>query len=95
MAWSQDEERMLAMIERHLTDEDPKLAARIESFNHRVERREHGGRRRPADPSADGAGSRWPRRSTLIITLSWVLIVVLITALLIMALQHNAAALAL
>lgn len=89
MAWSQDEERMLAMIERHLTDEDPKLAARIESFNQRVERREHAGRRR----SADGAGSRWPRRSTLIISLSWVLIVVLITALLIMALQHNAAAL--
>ncbi|MFC0864530.1 DUF3040 domain-containing protein [Sphaerimonospora cavernae] len=92
MAWSQDEERMLTMIERHLTDEDPKLAARIESFNQRVERKEHG-RRRTADRAAGGARGRWPRRSTLIITLSWMLIVVLITALLIMALQHNAAAL--
>lgn len=88
MAWSQDEERMLAMIERHLTDEDPKLAARIESFNQRAERREHGRRR-----ATDRAGERWPRRSTLIIVLSWVLIVVLIAALLIMALQHNAAVL--
>lgn len=87
MAWSQDEERMLAMIERHLTDEDPKLAARIEAFNQRAERREHGRRR-----AADRSGERWPRRSTLIIMLSWALIVVLITALLIMALQHGAAA---
>jgi len=42
MAWSQDDERILAMIERHLTDEDPEFAARLESFSERVAR----GRRR-------------------------------------------------
>ncbi|GGO10618.1 hypothetical protein GCM10010116_21290 [Microbispora rosea subsp. aerata] len=82
MAWSQDEERMLAMIERHLTDEDPKLAARIESFNQRAERGQ--GR---------GAGRRRPGRSTVIITVSWLLIATLIATLLVMALRHDAAAL--
>ncbi|MEV4458547.1 DUF3040 domain-containing protein [Microbispora sp. NPDC004025] len=82
MAWSQDEERMLAMIERHLTDEDPKLAARLESFNHRAER----GRQ-------ERASGRRPGRSTVIIAVSWLLIATLIATLLVMALRHDAAAL--
>ncbi|MCT9930368.1 DUF3040 domain-containing protein [Planotetraspora sp. A-T 1434] len=86
MAWSQDEERMLAMIERHLTDEDPRLAARLESFNERVERRQRGRRR------AVGRARQWPRRSTLIIVVSWLLIATLIATLLIMALRNDAAA---
>ncbi|MEZ0070775.1 DUF3040 domain-containing protein [Planotetraspora sp. GP83] len=86
MAWSQDEERMLAMIERHLTDEDPRLAARLESFNERVERRQRGRRR------AAGRARQWPRRSTLIIVVSWLLIATLIATLLIMALRNDAAA---
>ncbi|MFC7384869.1 DUF3040 domain-containing protein [Sphaerisporangium rhizosphaerae] len=87
MAWSQDEERMLAQIESYLTDEDPRLAARLESFNERVERREsqrtkraHRGRRRPS-------------RSTIIILVSWLLIATLIATLLIMVFRHDAAAL--
>ncbi|GIH64726.1 MULTISPECIES: DUF3040 domain-containing protein [Microbispora] len=83
MAWSQDEERMLAMIERHLTDEDPKLAARLESFNHRAGRGRQG----------RGAGRRRPGRSTVIIAVSWLLIATLIATLLVMALRHDAAAL--
>ena len=83
MAWSQDEERMLAMIERQLTDEDPKLAARLESFNQRAER---GGQGR-------GAGRRRPGRSSVIIAVSWLLIATLIATLLVMALRHDAAAL--
>ncbi|MBX6381391.1 MAG: DUF3040 domain-containing protein [Microbispora sp.] len=82
MAWSQDEERMLAMIERHLIDEDPKLAARIESFNQRAAR----GQER-------GTGRRRPGRSTVIIAVSWLLIATLIATLLVMALRHDAAAL--
>ncbi|WP_169952468.1 DUF3040 domain-containing protein [Microbispora sp. H11081] len=81
MAWSQDEERMLAMIERHLADEDPKLAARLESFNHRADR---GGQ-------APGSGRRLGR-STVIIAVSWLLIATLIATLLVMALRHDAAA---
>lgn len=57
MAWSQDEERMLAMIERHLTDEDPKLAARLESFNHRVSHSQGRGRQGAA-PAAGRAAPR-------------------------------------
>lgn len=83
MAWSQDEEqRMLAMIERHLIDEDPKLAARLESFNRDAER----GRRR-------AGARRRPGRSTVIIAVSWLLIATLIATLLVMALRHDAAAL--
>ncbi|MFC7586427.1 DUF3040 domain-containing protein [Nonomuraea antimicrobica] len=40
MAWSQDEERILAQIEQHLVDDDPRLVARLESFNERVGRSE-------------------------------------------------------
>ncbi|MBG0816437.1 DUF3040 domain-containing protein [Planomonospora sp. ID82291] len=92
MAWSKDEERMLLQIERHLVDEDPRLAARLESFNERVQRRE-GGRRR-GDPGP-GAGRllRRPRRSTVIIMVSWLLIATLIATLLILVLRHDAAAL--
>ncbi|MEO3870950.1 DUF3040 domain-containing protein [Nonomuraea sp. B12E4] len=88
MAWSQDEERLLAQIEQHLVDDDPRLVARLESFNERVRRSEarskeaHGGRRRP-------------RRSTVIILISWLLIATLVATLLIMILRHEAAAMAL
>jgi Flp pilus assembly protein TadB len=87
MAWSQDEERLLAQIERHLSDEDPRLAARLESFNERIERKESAQRRR--------AARRRPSRSTIIILISWLLIATLITTLLIMAFRHDAAAFAL
>ncbi|WP_327045768.1 DUF3040 domain-containing protein [Microbispora sp. NBC_01189] len=90
MAWSQDEERMLAMIERHLTDEDPKLAARLESFNHRVSQR--AGRRAERGREGRGGARRRPGRSTLIIAVSWLLIATLIATLLVMALRHDAAA---
>ncbi|RBQ15888.1 hypothetical protein DP939_33320 [Spongiactinospora rosea] len=86
MAWSQDEERMLAQIERHLVDDDPRLAARLESFNERVRRREGGGRRR-----GEQGRSRRPRRSTVIIAVSWVLIATLVATLLIMVLRNEAA----
>lgn len=89
MAWSQDEERMLGMIERHLSDDDPRLAARLESFNERVARREHG--RYGGDSHRHRR--RWPRKSTIIIVVSWLLIATLIATLLIMALHHDAAAL--
>jgi plasmid stabilization system protein ParE len=90
MAWSQDEERMLAQIERHLSDEDPRLAARLESFTERAQRKESGRRRtRPR-----GDRRRWPRRSTIIIVVSWLLIATLIATLLIMAFRHEAAAFA-
>ncbi|GAA1302531.1 hypothetical protein Psi02_48280 [Planotetraspora silvatica] len=85
MAWSQDEARMLAMIERHLTDEDPRLAARLESFNERVERRSQGRRATPAR-------ARRPQRSTVIIIVSWLLIATLIATLLVMAIRNDAAA---
>jgi hypothetical protein len=89
MAWSQDEERRLAQIERHLSDEDPRLAARLESFNERAGRGSEGRRRaRRARP----AHRRWPRRSTVIIVSSWLLIATLIATLLIMAFHHEAAA---
>ncbi|MBP2704183.1 DUF3040 domain-containing protein [Microbispora sp. RL4-1S] len=87
MAWSQDEERMLAMIERHLSDDDPKLAARLQSFNQRVERGKHQRRR-----STDRPPRRRPSRSTVIIAVSWLLIATLIATLLVMALRHDAAA---
>ncbi|KAA9378302.1 DUF3040 domain-containing protein [Microbispora cellulosiformans] len=89
MAWSQDEERMLAMIERHLTDEDPKLAARLESFNHRAS---HRASQRAGHRAGRGAARRRPGRSTLIIAVSWLLIATLIATLLVMALRHDAAA---
>jgi hypothetical protein len=89
MAWSQDEERMLAQIERHLSDEDPRLAARLESFNERVERRDARRGR------AGGSEGRRLRRSTVIIFISWLLIVVLVATLLVMTLRHEAAAIAL
>ncbi|MFJ2032184.1 DUF3040 domain-containing protein [Streptosporangium sp. NPDC087985] len=90
MAWSQDEERLLLQIERHLTDEDPRLAARLESFNERVQRKEHGRRK---NDGKKRRRSRRPRRSTIIIMVSWVLIATLIATLLILALRHEAAAL--
>jgi hypothetical protein len=85
MAWSHDEARMLAIIERHLSDDDPRLAARLESFNERVERRSQGGRRTPR---------RWrrPGRSTVVIMVSWLLIATLIATLLVMAFRNDAAA---
>ncbi|KAB8195287.1 DUF3040 domain-containing protein [Nonomuraea phyllanthi] len=89
MAWSQDEERMLAQIEQHLVDDDPRLVARLESFNERVRR---------SEAKAQGQRSRRrrrPRRSTVIILISWVLIATLIATLLIMVLHHEAAAVAL
>ncbi|MER6945231.1 DUF3040 domain-containing protein [Nonomuraea sp. NPDC005983] len=88
MAWSQDEERMLAQIEQHLVDDDPRLVARLESFNERVRRSEaRAHRERPV--------RRRPRRSTVIIAISWLLIATLIASLLILVLRHEAAALAL
>ncbi|TMR91684.1 DUF3040 domain-containing protein [Nonomuraea basaltis] len=88
MAWSQDEERMLAQIEQHLVDDDPRLVARLESFNERVRRSE-------ARSKDQSGGRRRPRRSTVIILISWLLIATLIATLLIMVLRHEAAALAL
>ncbi|MET8146332.1 DUF3040 domain-containing protein [Sphaerisporangium sp. NPDC005288] len=90
MAWSQDEERMLAQIESYLTDEDPRLAARLESFNERVERRESQRTKRAARAHR---GRRRPSRSTIIILVSWLLIATLIATLLIMVFRHDAAAL--
>lgn len=90
MAWSQDEERMLAQIESYLTDEDPRLAARLESFNERVQRKESDRRRRVARA---GRGRRRPTRSAVIILVSWLLIATLIATLLIMVFRHDAAAL--
>ncbi|NUW32944.1 DUF3040 domain-containing protein [Nonomuraea sp. SMC257] len=84
MAWSQDEERLLAQIERHLVDDDPRLVARLESFNERVRRNE-------AKAAGQGRLSRRPRRSTVIILISWVLIATLVAALLVMVLQHGGA----
>jgi Flp pilus assembly protein TadB len=88
MAWSQDEERMLAQIEQHLVDDDPRLVARLESFNERVRRGE-------ARSKGEPAGRRRPRRSTIIILISWLLIATLVATLLIMVLRHEAAAMAL
>ncbi|MBF8189845.1 DUF3040 domain-containing protein [Nonomuraea sp. K274] len=85
MAWSQDEERMLAQIEQHLVDDDPRLVARLESFNQRVGRSEE---RTKGEPS----GRRRPRRTTVIILISWLLIATLVATLLIMVLRHEAAA---
>ncbi|MCA2222075.1 DUF3040 domain-containing protein [Nonomuraea aurantiaca] len=84
MAWSQDEERMLAQIEQHLVDDDPRLVARLESFNERARRSEE---------KVDGASGRRrrPRRSTVIILISWLLIATLVATLLIMVLRHEAA----
>ncbi|GII82451.1 hypothetical protein Ssi03_04410 [Sphaerisporangium siamense] len=96
MAWSQDEERLLAQIESHLTDDDPRLAARLESFNERVVRKEAGDRKRAARAArAAGAGRRrrGPSRSTIIILVSWILIATLIATLLIMVFRNEAAAL--
>ncbi|MEV7010844.1 DUF3040 domain-containing protein [Streptosporangium sp. NPDC051022] len=91
MAWSQDEERMLLQIERHLIDEDPRLAARLESFNERVQRRERGrGGRRLRRQKARLSGV--PRRATVIIMISWLLIATLIATLLVLVLRHEAAA---
>lgn len=88
MAWSQDEERMLAQIERHLVDEDPRLVARLESFNERVRRSE-------TRTDGERVPRRRPRRSTVIIMISWLLIATLVATLLILVLRHEAAALAL
>lgn len=85
MAWSQDEERMLAQIEQHLVDDDPRLVARLESFNERVRRSE-------ARSTGQLSPKRKPRRSTVIILISWVLIATLVATLLIMVLRHEAAA---
>ncbi|MEO3812344.1 DUF3040 domain-containing protein [Sphaerisporangium sp. B11E5] len=88
MPWSQDEERMLAQIERYLSDDDPRLAARLESFNERA-CRESSAVRRKRSPRA----RRRMGRSTVIILVSWLLIATLITTLLIMVFRHDAAAL--
>ncbi|RVX41808.1 DUF3040 family protein [Nonomuraea polychroma] len=87
MAWSQDEERMLAQIEQHLVEDDPRLVARLESFNERVRRSE-------ARSTGQSEGRRRPRRSTVIILISWLLIATLVATLLIMVLRDDAAALA-
>ncbi|MFI6297224.1 DUF3040 domain-containing protein [Nonomuraea sp. NPDC050790] len=87
MAWSQDEERLLAQIERHLVDEDPRLVARLESFNERARRSE-------ARANAESLPRRRPRRSTVIIMVSWLLIATLVATLLILVLRNEAAALA-
>ncbi|MFI7704895.1 DUF3040 domain-containing protein [Nonomuraea sp. NPDC049480] len=84
MAWSQDEERMLAQIEQHLVDDDPRLVARLESFNERARRSE-------ARSNGQLGGRRRPRRSTVIILISWLLMATLIATLLIMVLSHEAA----
>jgi hypothetical protein len=84
MAWSQDEERMLAQIEQHLVDDDPRLVARLESFNERVRRSEASSRGEPV-------AMRRPRRSTVIILISWLLIATLVTTLLVMVLSHETA----
>jgi hypothetical protein len=89
MAWSQDEERMLAQIEQHLVDDDPRLVARLESFNERARRSEARSKGQPS------GGHRRPRRSTVIIVISWLLIATLIATLLIMVLRNESAALAL
>ncbi|MEU4537344.1 DUF3040 domain-containing protein [Streptosporangium sp. NPDC023825] len=91
MAWSQDEERMLLQIERHLIDEDPRLAARLESFNERVQRKEGGGRGRGTGKGR-GRSARRLRRSTVVIMFSWLLIATLIVTLLVMVLRHEAVA---
>ncbi|MBB6348267.1 DUF3040 domain-containing protein [Nonomuraea muscovyensis] len=88
MAWSQDEERMLAQIERHLVDDDPRLVARLESFNERARRSE-------ARAVGPAGVRRMPRRSTVIIAVSWLVIATLIATLLIMVLRQEAAGLAL
>jgi Protein of unknown function (DUF3040) len=93
MAWSQDEERMLLQIERHLIDEDPRLVARLESFNERVQRKEGGRRKRDARNKEERRSVRRPRRSTIIIVFSWLLIATLIAMLLVMALRNEVAAL--
>ncbi|WP_327092030.1 DUF3040 domain-containing protein [Nonomuraea sp. NBC_01738] len=85
MAWSQDEERMLAQIEQHLVDEDPRLVSRLESFNERVRRSE-------VRDKGEPAVRRRPRRSTVIIMVSWLLIATLVATLLILVLRHEAAA---
>ncbi|GAA4907017.1 hypothetical protein HD597_002968 [Nonomuraea thailandensis] len=85
MAWSQDEERMLAQIEQHLVDDDPRLVARLESFNERVRRSE-------ARSSGERVPRPRPRRTTVIILISWLLIATLVATLLIMLLRHEAAA---
>jgi len=85
MAWSQDEERMLAQIEQHLVDDDPRLVARLESFNERVRRAE-------ARSKGQSGLKRRPRRSTVIILISWILIATLVATLLVMVLRHEAAA---
>jgi hypothetical protein len=82
MAWSQDEERILAQIEQHLVDDDPRLVARLESFNERARR---------SEAKATGAGYS-PRRSTVIIAVSWFLIATLVATLLILVLREGAAA---
>lgn len=92
MAWSQDEERLLAEIERHLVDEDPRLVSRLESFNERVRRSEESEQRREARARGETTPKAGPRRSTVIIVVSWLLIATLVATLLIMLLRHEAAA---
>ncbi|MGI5271457.1 DUF3040 domain-containing protein [Nonomuraea sp. CA-218870] len=82
MAWSQDEEWMLAQIEQHLVDDDPRLVARLESFNERARRSEERAEGRSA--------GRTPRRSTVIILISWFLIATLVATLLILVLREAA-----
>ncbi|MDA0638602.1 DUF3040 domain-containing protein [Nonomuraea sp. MCN248] len=82
MAWSQDEEWMLAQIEQHLVDDDPRLVARLESFNERA--------RRSEERAAGRTAGRTPRRSTVIILISWFLIATLVATLLILVLREAA-----
>ncbi|RJL23055.1 DUF3040 domain-containing protein [Bailinhaonella thermotolerans] len=76
MTWSQDEQRrLLAEIEEHLLRDDPRLAARLESFNARVERR----------------GRPMSRRGVVLLTVTWLLVTALVVALIVIALNHPAA----
>ncbi|GLW06510.1 hypothetical protein Misp01_16400 [Microtetraspora sp. NBRC 13810] len=93
MAWSQDEERVLAQIERHLVDDDPRLASRLESFNERVQRKENRqNSARERETRGSGGRLRRPRRSTVVIMVSWLVIAVLISALLVLVLRPEMAA---
>lgn len=81
MAWSQEEERLLAQIEQHLAADDPRLVARVESFNQRARRSE----------ARAASGTGWmPRRSAVIALISWLLIATLVASLLIMVLRQGA-----
>lgn len=83
MAWSRDEERLLAQIEQRLVEEDPRLVARLESFNRRAGR---------GEAKAKGeTPRRRPRRVSLVILMSWLLLATLVAMMLILVLRHEVA----